>query len=87
MLRFFLVEMINKMSYSNNFYCLNLYHIFVQNCFFIICGPRVVDLIHFLYWLLRMFFGLYAGLVETDPEGALAGFAEVVRMEQEKAEW
>ncbi|KAL9277430.1 hypothetical protein ACSQ67_025025 [Phaseolus vulgaris] len=27
------------------------------------------------------------GLVETDPEGALAGFAEVVRMEQEKAEW
>ena len=28
-----------------------------------------------------------AGLVETDPEGALAGFAEVVRMEPEKAEW
>ncbi|KAH1194468.1 COP9 signalosome complex subunit 2 [Glycine max] len=27
------------------------------------------------------------GLVETDPEGALSGFAEVVRMEQEKAEW
>uniref|UniRef100_A0A0A0KZ23 COP9 signalosome complex subunit 2 n=1 Tax=Cucumis sativus TaxID=3659 RepID=A0A0A0KZ23_CUCSA len=27
------------------------------------------------------------GLVETDPEGALAGFAEVVRMEPEKAEW
>ncbi|KAF3437464.1 hypothetical protein FNV43_RR20217 [Rhamnella rubrinervis] len=27
------------------------------------------------------------GLVETDPEGALSGFAEVVRMEPEKAEW
>lgn len=27
------------------------------------------------------------GLVETDPEGALAGFAEVVAMEPEKAEW
>ncbi|KAI6685410.1 hypothetical protein NL676_031323 [Syzygium grande] len=27
------------------------------------------------------------GLIETDPEGALAGFAEVVRMEPEKAEW
>jgi COP9 signalosome complex subunit 2 len=27
------------------------------------------------------------GLVETDPEGALAGFAEVVQMEPEKAEW
>ncbi|WRX34592.1 Proteasome alpha-subunit [Theobroma cacao] len=27
------------------------------------------------------------GLVETDPEGALAGFAEVVNMEPEKAEW
>ncbi|KAJ4970802.1 hypothetical protein NE237_003901 [Protea cynaroides] len=27
------------------------------------------------------------GLVETDPEGALAGFAEVVHMEPEKAEW
>ena len=27
------------------------------------------------------------GLVEMDPEGALAGFAEVVRMEPEKAEW
>ncbi|KAL3610990.1 hypothetical protein D5086_002010, partial [Populus alba] len=26
------------------------------------------------------------GLVETDPEGALAGFAEVVSMEPEKAE-
>lgn len=25
--------------------------------------------------------------METDPEGALAGFAEVVRMESEKAEW
>ncbi|KAK4377840.1 hypothetical protein RND71_004136 [Anisodus tanguticus] len=27
------------------------------------------------------------GLVETDPEGALEGFVEVVRMEPEKAEW
>ncbi|KAI8573308.1 hypothetical protein RHMOL_Rhmol01G0267500 [Rhododendron molle] len=27
------------------------------------------------------------GLVEADPEGALEGFAEVVRMEPEKAEW
>ncbi|KAI3694444.1 hypothetical protein L1987_77409 [Smallanthus sonchifolius] len=27
------------------------------------------------------------GLVETDPEGALSGFAEVVQMEPEKAEW
>ncbi|CAL9000681.1 unnamed protein product [Prunus brigantina] len=27
------------------------------------------------------------GLVETDPEGALSGFDEVVRMEPEKAEW
>ncbi|KAK2641044.1 hypothetical protein Ddye_022807 [Dipteronia dyeriana] len=27
------------------------------------------------------------GLVETDPEAALAGFAEVVGMEPEKAEW
>lgn len=32
-----------------------------------------------------LFFGI--GLVESDPEGALAGFAEVVRMEPEKAEW
>uniref|UniRef100_A0A0E0FK46 COP9 signalosome complex subunit 2 n=1 Tax=Oryza nivara TaxID=4536 RepID=A0A0E0FK46_ORYNI len=27
------------------------------------------------------------GMVETDPEGALAGFDQVVRMEPEKAEW
>jgi COP9 signalosome complex subunit 2 len=27
------------------------------------------------------------GLVESDPEAALAGFAEVVGMEPEKAEW
>ncbi|KAH0721825.1 hypothetical protein KY290_006106 [Solanum tuberosum] len=27
------------------------------------------------------------GMVETDPEGALEGFAEVVQMEPEKAEW
>lgn len=25
--------------------------------------------------------------METDPEGALSGFAEVVRMEGEKGEW
>lgn len=36
-----------------------------------------------------VFFFIFAkiGLVETDPEGALAGFAEVVSMEPEKAEW
>lgn len=28
-----------------------------------------------------------SGLVETDPEGALSGFEEVVRMEPDKAEW
>lgn len=28
-----------------------------------------------------------AGMVETDPEGALAGFDQVVKMESEKAEW
>lgn len=27
------------------------------------------------------------GMVETEPEGALSGFAEVVKMEPEKAEW
>ena len=43
--------------------------------------------IHFSYWFLKMISCLYIGLVESDPEGALAGFAEVVRMEQEKAEW
>ncbi|MCI86368.1 COP9 signalosome complex subunit [Trifolium medium] len=26
-------------------------------------------------------------MVETDPQGALSGFAEVVGMEQDKAEW
>ena len=30
---------------------------------------------------------IFLGLVETDPEGALAGFSEVVHMEAEKAEW
>jgi hypothetical protein len=30
---------------------------------------------------------LCTGMVETDPEGALAGFDAVVRMEPEKAEW
>jgi len=28
-----------------------------------------------------------AGLVEKEPEGALKGFAEVVKMEGEKGEW
>jgi COP9 signalosome complex subunit 2 len=28
-----------------------------------------------------------AGMVETDPEGALTGFGSVVGMEPEKAEW
>ena len=28
-----------------------------------------------------------AGMVETDPEGALTGFDAVVRMEPDKAEW
>jgi len=27
------------------------------------------------------------GLVEADPEGALRGFSEVVKMEGEKGEW
>lgn len=29
----------------------------------------------------------FIGLAETDPEAALEGFAEVVRMEPEKADW
>jgi COP9 signalosome complex subunit 2 len=29
----------------------------------------------------------FTGMVETDPEAALAGFAEVVSMEPQKAEW
>ena len=45
-------------------------------------------IVQFLHWLLRaILFCLFIGMVETDPEGALAGFAEVVQMEQEKAEW
>ncbi|WOH06308.1 hypothetical protein DCAR_0625733 [Daucus carota subsp. sativus] len=43
----------------------------------------------FIYYsgdLVRFLFGK-KGLIETDPEGALAGFAEVVEMEPEKAEW
>ena len=39
------------------------------------------------FMLIYIFFLNKKGLVETDPEGALAGFAEVVRMEPEKAEW
>ena len=46
--------------------------------------PRPLKQVKFLRIIL---FSLYIGLVETDPEGALAGFAEVVQMEQEKAEW
>lgn len=40
-----------------------------------------------LFFFRVILFFLYTGLVETDPEGALAGFAEVVQMEQEKADW
>jgi COP9 signalosome complex subunit 2 len=35
----------------------------------------------------KCYYYLSAGLVETDPEGALAGFDQVVTMEPEKAEW
>lgn len=35
----------------------------------------------------KCYYYLSAGLVETDPEGALAGFDQVVSMEPEKAEW
>lgn len=31
--------------------------------------------------------GFCAGLVEADAEGALRGFAEVVKMEGDKGEW
>lgn len=34
-----------------------------------------------------MFCCFILGLVESDPEAALEGFAEVVRMEPEKADW
>jgi COP9 signalosome complex subunit 2 len=30
---------------------------------------------------------LGTGLVEADPEGALKGFSEVVKMEGDKGEW
>lgn len=44
--------------------------------------------INFLFGFLRMILlCLCVGMVESDPEGALAGFAQVVQMEQEKAEW
>lgn len=35
----------------------------------------------------KFYYYLSAGLVETDPEGALAGFDQVVTMEPQKAEW
>ena len=47
----------------------------------------ILDLVKQVKFLRIILFSLYIGLVETDPEGALAGFAEVVQMEQEKAEW
>lgn len=51
--------------------------------------PYITSLIFFLYesvdWCVILF--LLTGLVETDPEGVLTGFAEVVQMEPEKAEW
>lgn len=37
------------------------------------------------FW--NVFSLLFSGLVETDPEGALSGFSEVVRMEPDKADW
>lgn len=45
---------------------------------------------YFMYMLLydmTLLKYLITGMVETDPEGALAGFDQVVRMEPEKAEW
>lgn len=32
-------------------------------------------------------FAFLEGMVETEPEEALSGFAEVVKMEPDKAEW
>jgi hypothetical protein len=43
--------------------------------------PSNIDFLFLITYL------IFLGLVETDPEGALAGFGEVVRMEAEKAEW
>ena len=47
-------------------------------------GVRLANLLNsdgYVFWRNKI------GLVESDPEAALAGFAEVVRMEPEKAEW
>lgn len=50
-----------------------------------------VSALYFMCFTNLSFFSLpfhcKKGMVETDPEGALAGFAEVVSMEPEKAEW
>lgn len=46
-----------------------------------------VMLTHYCFMLFLTPLFLRIGLVEADPEGALEGFAEVVRMEPEKAEW
>lgn len=54
--------------------------------FFIICGSRLVGL-SFILTSSEIFFCLFIGLVEIDPEGALSGFTEVLHMEQDKAEW
>lgn len=48
----------------------------------LLCGSSSIDNLDDLLTLRKK-----TGLVESDPEGALTGFAEVVRMEPEKAEW
>lgn len=56
--------------------------------FIVACFWFLVRLINFSFEFLRMILlCLCVGMVESDPEGALAGFAQVVQMEQEKAEW
>lgn len=54
--------------------------------FHVVFVLRLVYLFHTCFMSTLIIF-LFVGLVETDPEDALAGFAEVVRMEQEKADW
>jgi hypothetical protein len=51
--------------------------VWYSSCLF----PSNIDFLFLITYL------IFLGLVETDPEGALAGFGEVVRMEAEKAEW
>jgi hypothetical protein len=53
--------------------------------YFLILSLFASVYIFFIFSIFVRYFS--AGLVETDPEGALAGFAEVVHMEAEKAEW